>query len=74
MTCLKYLVPISCTLFLGAVVWPLVTLSITGHTTWGSPTGNRVAPTMRLESQGSSSTPTATTPLATSHSSEDADQ
>jgi NADH-quinone oxidoreductase subunit H len=74
MTCLKYLVPISCVLFLGAVVWPLVTLSITGHTTWGSPTGNRAAPTMRLESQGSSSTPTATTPLATSHSSEDADQ
>ncbi len=74
MTCLKYLVPISCVLFLGAVVWPLVTLSITGRTTWGSPTGNRAAPTMRLESQGSLSTPTTTTPLAASHSSGDADQ
>ncbi len=74
MTCLKYLVPISCVLFLGAVVWPLVTLSITGRTTWGSPTGNRAAPTMRLESQGSLFTPTTTTPLAASHSSGDADQ
>ena len=50
MTCLKYLVPISCVLFLGAVIWPLA-LSYTGKTTiWGTPTGERAAPTMRLES------------------------
>ena len=50
MTCLKYLVPISCVLFLGAVIWPLA-LSFSGKTTiWGTPTGERAAPTMRLES------------------------
>ena len=32
-TCLKYLVPISCVLFLGAVLWPLVLLSSIGRTT-----------------------------------------
>lgn len=31
-TCLKYLVPISCVLFLGAVLWPLVLLSTLGRT------------------------------------------
>ena len=50
MTCLKYLVPISCVLFLGAVIWPLA-LSFSGKTTiWGTPTGERAAPTRRLES------------------------
>ena len=29
-TCLKYLVPISCFLFLGATVWPLFVLNVTG--------------------------------------------
>jgi NADH-quinone oxidoreductase subunit H len=34
-TCLKYLVPISCFLFLGAAVWPLALASMTGgHTNW----------------------------------------
>jgi NADH-quinone oxidoreductase subunit H len=32
-TCLKYLVPISCVLFLGAVLWPLLLLSTVGRTT-----------------------------------------
>lgn len=32
-TCLKYLVPISCVLFLGAVLWPLVLASSFGRTT-----------------------------------------
>tara|TARA_Y100001960_G_scaffold304733_1_gene358212 strand:- start:414 stop:1151 length:738 start_codon:yes stop_codon:yes gene_type:complete len=64
MTCLKYLVPISCVLFLGAVIWPLA-LSVTGRTTWGDPAGNRAAPTLRLES---STTPDATPgPLAASN-------
>jgi NADH-quinone oxidoreductase subunit H len=33
MTCLKYLVPISCFLFLGATIWPLLLLQMTGRTT-----------------------------------------
>ena len=32
-TCLKYLVPISCALFLGAVLWPLTLSSTVGRTT-----------------------------------------
>jgi len=32
-TCLKYLVPISCALFLGAVMWPLTLSSTIGRTT-----------------------------------------
>jgi len=38
-TCLKYLVPISCALFLGAVMWPLTLSSTLGRTTlfdWSS--------------------------------------
>ncbi|MCH2588755.1 MAG: NADH-quinone oxidoreductase subunit NuoH [Planctomycetales bacterium] len=63
MTCLKYLVPISCVLFLGAVIWPLA-LSFSGKTTiWGTPTGERAAPTMRLESisNPADQSPTAST-------------
>jgi len=76
MTCLKYLVPISCVLFLGAVIWPLA-LSFTGHTTWGSPTGNRAAPTMQLESRDAVPPSTSALrlprqPLAASDSNEDA--
>lgn len=42
-TCLKYLVPISCFLFLGATVWPLA-LSFAGVTTWTpDPVGARAA-------------------------------
>ncbi|MCR9197431.1 MAG: NADH-quinone oxidoreductase subunit H [Planctomycetaceae bacterium] len=41
-TCLKYLLPISCFLFLGAVVWPLVLVTATGKSTlWPEPVGNR---------------------------------
>jgi NADH-quinone oxidoreductase subunit H len=50
-TCLKYLVPISCFLFLGAIVWPLVMLTALGQTTWtSSPLGKQVAAEVR-ESQ-----------------------
>ena len=54
--CLKYLVPISCFLFLGAIVWPLLLLLVTGYdpnghwyepvggqTTWNEELGERVA-------------------------------
>jgi NADH-quinone oxidoreductase subunit H len=33
-TCLKYLVPLSCALFLGAVLWPLFWLGVNGRTSW----------------------------------------
>ena len=40
-TCLKYLLPISCVLFLGATTWPLMLLA-TGRTTWlPEPIGER---------------------------------
>ncbi|APZ93028.1 NADH-quinone oxidoreductase subunit NuoH [Fuerstiella marisgermanici] len=44
-TCLKYLLPISCVLFLGAAVWPLVFMFSKGITTSPihSPLGERVA-------------------------------
>jgi len=43
-TCLKYLVPISCFLFLGAIAWPLVMLTALGQTTWtSSPLGKQVS-------------------------------
>lgn len=46
-TCLKYLVPISCFLFLGAVIWPLLFIlagdSASSRTTLLDPIGNRVA-------------------------------
>lgn len=43
MTCLKYLLPISCMLFLGATVWPLIIFSMTKQTVIGPvPLGNRV--------------------------------
>ncbi len=46
-TCLKYLVPISCFLFLGAVIWPLVFILAgqpdTMRTTLAEPIGNRMA-------------------------------
>ena len=32
-TCLKYLVPMSCALFLGQILWPLVVVSATGRAT-----------------------------------------
>ena len=42
MTCLKYLVPISCFLFLGATAWPLVLGKTTGRTHWLKPLGESV--------------------------------
>jgi hypothetical protein len=43
-TCLKYLVPISCFLFLGAIAWPLLMLTVLGQTTWtSSPLGKQVS-------------------------------
>lgn len=43
-TCLKYLVPISCFLFIGSVIWPLFWLSVAGRPTMlpGQSIGNRV--------------------------------
>ncbi|MCA8996335.1 MAG: NADH-quinone oxidoreductase subunit NuoH [Planctomycetaceae bacterium] len=42
-TCLKYLVPISCALFLGVVLWPLVLLMTLGQSTiLGEPKGERL--------------------------------
>ncbi|MDZ4685603.1 MAG: complex I subunit 1 family protein [Planctomycetaceae bacterium] len=40
--CLKYLVPISCFLFLGAVLWPLVLATSLGQTTWTPVLGPKV--------------------------------
>lgn len=43
MTCLKYLIPISCFLFFGAAVWPLILLQLQGKTTiFTPPLGNSV--------------------------------
>lgn len=43
-TCLKYLLPISCFLFLGAAVWPLALVVGTGQSTvWPEPVGERVS-------------------------------
>jgi NADH-quinone oxidoreductase subunit H len=42
-TCLKYLVPISCFLFLGATMWPLVLMAALGRPTLLQPLGERIA-------------------------------
>lgn len=43
-TCLKYLLPISCFLFLGAAIWPLALIMSTGNSTvWPEPIGERVS-------------------------------
>ncbi len=43
MTCLKYLLPISCFLFLGAIVWPLVISTWLPQTTlWPTPLGEKI--------------------------------
>ncbi len=45
MTCLKYLTPMSCALFLGATIWPLAMAVTTGKTTLlSAPMGERMAP------------------------------
>jgi len=53
-TCLKYLVPISCFLFLGVVSWPFLMLSMTGKTSWGTPIGERVPASAQLMEQTAS--------------------
>lgn len=43
MTCLKYLLPMSCALFLGAILWPLVYYQASGgHAGWTQPLGDKV--------------------------------
>lgn len=47
-TCLKYLVPISCFLFLGVVSWPLLLVSTLHRgTLWSAPMGERVPASTR---------------------------
>jgi NADH-quinone oxidoreductase subunit H len=47
-TCLKYLVPISCFLFLGATLWPLLLATAAQRSTWTpDPLGNRTAAEIR---------------------------
>jgi NADH-quinone oxidoreductase subunit H len=42
-TCLKYLIPISCLLFAGTVVYPLVLVQMSGQTSIiGQPAGERL--------------------------------
>jgi NADH-quinone oxidoreductase subunit H len=51
--CLKYLIPISCFLFLGAIVWPLILhAGLKGQTTWNEPLGGRVAAAIPGETPG----------------------
>jgi NADH-quinone oxidoreductase subunit H len=57
-TCLKYLIPISCFLFLGAIFWPLLLGAATGNTHWGRPMGERIPLTTTAQ-------PTQTVPFAT---------
>ena len=59
-TCLKYLVPIGCTLFLGGVLWPLSLASTLGRTTlfdwpagWSEAMPVRVAEATRVQGPGS---------------------
>lgn len=46
-TCLKYLVPISCFLFLGATLWPLLLATAIGQSSLWGPVGDRVPPSRR---------------------------
>ena len=52
-TCLKYLVPISCFLFLGATLWPLILVTGMGRTTWTGPIGDRAAQGLQETRDGS---------------------
>ena len=51
-TCLKYLVPISCFLFLGATLWPLILVTGSGRTTWNAPIGDRAAEGLQETREG----------------------
>ncbi|GAB4144893.1 MAG: hypothetical protein Tsb009_16790 [Planctomycetaceae bacterium] len=61
MTCLKYLTPISCALFLGAVLWPLLMVQMSGRTHWGEPLGSRQKrrPAPKVEEKASGETAAA---------------
>ncbi len=61
-TCLKYLVPISCFLFLGAILWPLILVTGMGRTTWNSPIGDRAAEGLQETREGSVQVSTITIP------------
>ncbi|MCP4174969.1 MAG: NADH-quinone oxidoreductase subunit H [Fuerstiella sp.] len=68
-TCLKYFVPISCFLFLGATVWPLMWMFATddGLTSapFRSPLGNRATHAVSEGTKESSSTPQSSAPAET---------
>ncbi len=73
-TCLKYLVPISCFLFLGAVIWPLVFILVSNAITPGTvrttimePIGARVA-VGYTEKKQSSDSPSSIGPSAPAES------
>ena len=52
MACLKYLLPISCVLFLGAVLWPVTMAQVLNRTTLlGQPLGERVEPAVVVSEQ-----------------------
>lgn len=61
--CLKYLVPISCVLFLGATVWPLILAASLKQTTWTPPIGPKV-----LSRQAAPATSVSSGKLATTES------
>lgn len=78
MTCLKYLVPISCFLFLGATLWPLVLVMTTGRTTlFLAPLGNanpravQAAPELGEEETTQNTAPQSTQVVADSDSSKE---
>jgi NADH-quinone oxidoreductase subunit H len=53
-TCLKYLVPISCFLFLGATLWPLLMATVAQRSTWTPEAlGVRAAAELKENSPGS---------------------
>ena len=63
-TCLKYLVPISCFLFLGATLWPLLLATAAQRSTWTpQPLGARAAAELR-ESTAAGSAPVAELPVS----------
>jgi NADH-quinone oxidoreductase subunit H len=64
--CLKYLVPISCVLFLGATLWPLIlATAMNGQTTWTPPLGPKV-----MSQQAAIASPASGPQLATTAATE----
>ena len=51
-TCLKYLIPLSCFLFLGAVLWPVILVRSTGRPTLGRPLGTTIRPAQPISTGG----------------------